>query len=214
MAIRVHGVGSCRVGSYVSTIWVNPNTTLLLIVSGYVNPNMTCLLNGLTRHDSHNPFNKQVVLGWHNPTQPIWPKLLKMTYTTLELLKMTYTTHLTRITQIDLFNKSCLIKHAKAKVKLKLRTEKWDLPTRSEGGGEDGDSAREWEWLRLERPGLIVGSTSVTKRERGGGTEEMEVGGGGEELGCWCWRRNQRNGVEEARSWPAGAGGGNPKWRR
>jgi hypothetical protein len=63
VAICVHGAGSCRVGSYISTIWVNPNTTRLLIVSGYVNPNTTRLLNGLTRHDSHNPFNKQVVLG-------------------------------------------------------------------------------------------------------------------------------------------------------
>uniref|UniRef100_A0A2N9I908 Reverse transcriptase domain-containing protein n=1 Tax=Fagus sylvatica TaxID=28930 RepID=A0A2N9I908_FAGSY len=43
----------------------------------------------------------------------------------------------------------------------------------------------------------------------------MEVGGGDEELGCWCWRRNRRNGVEEeARSWAAGAGGGKSKWRR
>ena len=46
VAICVHGVGSCRVGSYISTIWVNPNTTRLLIVSGYVNPNTTLLLNG------------------------------------------------------------------------------------------------------------------------------------------------------------------------
>ena len=62
---------------------------------------------------------------------------------------------------------------------------------------------------------MIVGSTSVTERERGGGTEKMEVGGGDEELGCWCWRRNRRNGVEEeARSWAAGAGGGKSKWRR
>jgi hypothetical protein len=97
VAIRVHGAGSCRVGWYNSTIWVNLNTTRLLIVLWYVNPNMTCLLNELTRHDSHNPFNKQVGLGWHNPTQPIW----------LELYKMTCTTHLTQITQIDLFNKSC-----------------------------------------------------------------------------------------------------------
>ena len=97
VAIRVHGAGSCRVGWYNSTIWVNPNTTRLLIVSWYVNPNTTCLLNGLTRHDSHNPFNKRVRLGWHDPTQPIWP----------ELHKMTCTTHLTQITQIELFNKSC-----------------------------------------------------------------------------------------------------------
>ncbi len=69
--------------------------------------------------------------------------------------------------------------------------------------------------MRLERPGLIFGSTSVTERERGGGTEEMEVGGGDEELGCWCWRRNRRNGVEEeARSWAAGAGGRKSKWRQ
>jgi hypothetical protein len=64
---------------------------------------------------------------------------------------------------------------------------------------------------------LIIGSTSVTERERGGGTEEMEVGGGGEELGCWCWRWNRRNGVEEeARSWASGAGGGTDEmeWRR
>ena len=62
---------------------------------------------------------------------------------------------------------------------------------------------------------MIVGSTSVMERERGGGTEEMEVGGGGEELGCWCWRRNRRNGVEEeAKSWAPGARGRNPKWRR
>ena len=94
VAICVHGVGSCRVGSYISTIWVNPNTTRLLIVSWYVNPNTTCLLNGLTRHDLHNPFNKWVGLGWHDPTWPIW----------VELHKLTYTTHLTRITQIDLYS--------------------------------------------------------------------------------------------------------------
>jgi hypothetical protein len=71
--------------------------------------------------------------------------------------------------------------------------------------------------LRLERPGLIVGSTSVTERERGGETEEMEVGGRDEELGYWCWRRNRRNGVEEeAKSWVAGAGGRTDEieWRR
>ena len=94
VAIRVHGAGSCRVGWYNSTIWVNPNTTRLLIVSWYVNPNTTRLLNGLTQHDSHNPFNKRVGLGWHDPTRPIW----------LELHKLTYTTHLTRITQIDLYS--------------------------------------------------------------------------------------------------------------
>ena len=94
VTIRVHRAGSCRVGWYISAIWVNPNMTRLLIVSGYVNPNTTRLLNGLTRHNSHNPFNKQVGLGWHDPTQPIWP----------ELLKMTYTTHFIRITQNDLYN--------------------------------------------------------------------------------------------------------------
>ena len=70
--ICVHMLCSCHVNAKVSNHINLHEHTRLLIESQPLNPNMTCLLNKLTRYNSYNPFNKHVLRSaWPNITHLI-----------------------------------------------------------------------------------------------------------------------------------------------